>query len=281
MGVAAQENNMSGNRATPMLYDGQSSPFNIYTQYLGTDRPHVVGTRGFLEDGRVFYWARNATTAAVNIGELACSPAVTALHQTQTVAAAGDFTQGAMDVKLNIGATALNLREYEEGYVGVVFGVTGMTQYYQIRRHNGGAASTVVVARLYTPVQSTNDATAKFSLVRNPYQAVRQSVAASSTVMLPAGVPQVTLAAATSAATATAEAVGTTYGWLQTWGPALVLSGATVATVGKAMTISPNTNGAIELDNTATTVSQQFLVGYNMEPTTAASWNLYDLRIRP
>jgi hypothetical protein len=260
----------------PMLDNGLGSPFNIHTSYTENDRPHKVGTRGRIGD-RVYYWARNATTVALARNELIVAPAITTNHHDQTVTAAADFTAGSMDVVLTVGATAIALREYEEGFVFISDG-TAEGFIYQIRRHAGNAGSLTSTAALYSPVVVTTAAASTMSLARNRYMNPVQSL--TTQLCIPVGVANIGLPAATSAATNTAEAVGATYGWLQTWGLCPVLCDESVASIGDAITVGTGTAGAAEEDDTATTVSQEFIIGYNVTPFVDTEFQLVDLRIR-
>lgn len=262
----------------PILLNGLGSPFNIHTSYLETDRPHKVGTRGTLPDGRVFYWARNATTTALARNELLMAAAIVTNHHDQTVTAATDFSLGSLEVTLTVGATAINLRQYEEGRVFISDGTAEGFQY-QIRKHAGNAGSLTSAATLYSPVALATAAASTMSLYANPYNNPVASLV--SQLGLPVGVPNIGLAAATSAATNTAEAVGTTYGWVQTWGECPVLCDESVASIGNAVTVGTGEDGAIEEDDTATTVSQEFIVGYNITPLVDTEFQLVYLTIRP
>ena len=262
--------------ARPILANGLGSPQSIYDS--SSTPTHKVGTRGALPDGRVFYYTHNETAAALTLGELIVTATVTPNHHDQTVNAAADFTQGSTSVTLNPGATAIALLEYEEGIVFISDG-TAQGLAYKIRDHAGNAGSTQSTATLYDPVVTTTAAASTMSLVRNKWKNPQQSNTTVSEI--PVGVPQVTLAAATTAATATALPVDATYGWLQTWGPCPVLCDEAVTAEGQAITIGTGTAGAVEEDDTATTVSQEFIVGYNLTPLVDTEYQLVDLRIQP
>ena len=262
--------------ANPILANGMGSPQNIYT--TGTVQNHHVGTRGALPDGRVFYYARNATAAALTRGQIIVTATVTPNHHDQTVNAAADFSAGATDVVFNPGATAIVLDEYAEGYVFVSDG-TGEGLTYKIRNHAGNAGSTQSVASLYDPVLVGAAAASTLSLVRNPYSQAQQSNTTVSEI--PVGVPATTLAACDTVATDTAAAIEPTFGWLQTWGPAAVLCDEAVTAEGVAITIGSSVAGAAEQLDDTTASSQLFTVGYNLTPLVDTEYQMVDLRIRP
>lgn len=261
----------------PILPNGIGSPFNIHTTYTENDRPHKVGVRGWLPDGRVFYWARNSTVTALARNTLLAAAAIVTNHHDQTVTAAGDFTIGALEVVLTAGATAINLRQYEEGYVFISDG-TAEGFLYQIRKHAGNAGSTTSAATLYSPVVLTAGAASTMSLSANRYNDPVASLVTQ--LCIPVGVANLTIPAATSAATNVAEAIGTTYGWVQTWGPCPVLCDESIAAIGQAIVMGTGVAGAAEADDTATTVAQEFIVGYNITPFVDTEFQLVDLRIR-
>ena len=190
-----------------------------------------MGSRGVLGDGRVFYYARNATAAALTLGELIVTATVTPHHHDQTVNAATDFRLGLLDVILNPAATAIVLEEYDEGYV-FISDSTGRGPIYQIQTHAGNAGSAQSTAKLYYPVVVATGAGSTASWVRNPYSQAQQSNITVSEV--PVGVPLATLGAAAGVATNTAVADTPTFGWLQTWGPCPVLCDEDIATEGQA-----------------------------------------------
>ncbi len=237
-----------------------------------------MGSRGVLGDGRVFYYARNATAGALTLGEVIVTATVTPDHHDQTVNAATDFRLGLLDVVLNPAATAIVLEEYDQGYV-FISDSTGRGINYQIQTHAGNAGSAQSTAKLYHPVVVATGAGSTVSLVRNPYSQAQQSNTTVSEV--PVGIPMATLAAAAGVATATAAADTPTFGWLQTWGPCPVLCGENIAAEGRAVAISSGTLGAGDEDDNVTTVSQEFIVGYNLTPFVNGEQQMVDLRIRP
>jgi hypothetical protein len=258
----------------PTLVNGMGSNQSIYQSKTAPDQN--PGTKGIALDGRVWYYTWNQTAAALTLGEIQVTATVTPNHHDQTVTAAADFSAGATIVTLTVGATAIALEEYTDGWVFISDG-TGQGLYYKIRDHAGNAGSTTSLATLYDPVVTTTGGSDTMSLVRNKWVNPQQSNTTVSEI--PVGIGQVTLAAATTAATATALAVGSTYGWLQTWGPCPVLCDEAVTAEGQAITIGTGVVGAAEADDTATTVSQEFIIGYNLTPLVDTEFQLVDLRI--
>jgi hypothetical protein len=231
-----------------------------------------------LDDGRVFYYTYNHSATALTRGELLVTATVTPNHHDQTVNAAADFSLGATNVVFNPAGTAIVAQEYEGGYVFISDG-TGEGTIYRIKQHDVNAGSTQSNAKLYDSVVTGTGSSATMSLVRNPFMLAQQSNTTVSEVMV--GVPLVTITAATTAATGSALTVDPYYGWVQTWGPCPVLFDEAVTAEGEAIVPGTGAAGRVEEDDTATTVSQEPIVGYNLTPGVDDEYQLVDLRIRP
>ncbi len=260
----------------PILANGLAINQGIYDI---TSAPALaVGTRGALLDGRVFYYTYNHTTTALVKGELLVTATVTPNHHDQTVNAAADFTAGSTNVVFNPAGTAIVQEEYVNGYAFFSDG-TGEGQCYRIKSHAVNAGSTQSVATLYDSVDTGAAGATTISLVRNQYMNPQQSNISVSEI--PIGVPLKEITVATTAATGSARVVDPYYGWVQTWGACPVLCDELINAEGQAVTIGTSVAGRIEADDTATTVSQEFIVGYNLTPLVDDEYQLVDLRIRP
>jgi hypothetical protein len=255
----------------PILTNGHGARQDIFES--GTTQHHQIGTRGFLPDGRVFYYTRNGTTTALTNYELLVAAEVVDNHQEETVAAAADITAGKLTVTANIGATDAGVGVYEEGYFVVTDG-TGQGQVLKIRDFPGGSASTDITVTLYDEVQTSAGGSTTFSLVENLHSNPQQSNIDQADALV--GVPLVTIAAADTAATATARAVNPTYGWVQTWGPAAMLFDEAVA-AGVAVTIGSSVVGTVE----AADAAGEPIVGNVISAGVDTEYQLVDLRIRP
>ena len=260
----------------PILANGLATDQSVYD--ISTKPRLAVGTRGALLDGRVFYYAYNHSTTALEGGELLVTATVTPNHHDQVVNAASDFALGAIDVVFNPAGTAIVPVEYVDGWA-FISDVAGEGQIFKIKSHAENAGSAQSNAVLYDPVDIAADASSTISLVRNQYMLAQQSNTTVSEI--PVGVPLKTITAATTAATGSTKVVDPYYGWVQTWGACPVLFDEAVTAEGQAITIGTGAVGAVEADDTATTVSQEFIVGYNLTPGVDNEHQLVDLRIRP
>lgn len=266
----------------PVLDNGESSPQSIHvvnTSASGNaSAAHKAGTRGRLQNGRVFYYCHNETTSNLNRGRVIVTATVTPNHLDQSVNAASDFTIHSKNVVFNPGATAINLDEYIDGYA-FISDSTGQGVTYQVENHAANAGSTQSSAILYEPVAIGAGAASTISLVRNQYKNPQQSNTTVSEV--PIGIPQIDIPAATTASTTSAHVVDGRYGWVQTWGPSTILCDEDIAAEGVSVTIGTHTAGAAEACDTADGASQEFILGYTLTPFDDTQFQMVDLRIRP
>ena len=209
-----------------------------------TDAEHAVGTRGVLDDGRVFYYARNSG-AALAPGKLVMAElAVTAAMDNLSVnkAQPGDTT---LAITTKTGTSSAN--DYAEGYCVVVDDTSeGLT--YKIKRHPATTASTEFTFALYDPIHVVFGDNTTVTLIKNPW--MDTVIAAAAQAHLAVGIPQFTVSAGSGSE-------GPYYYWCQTWGVSAAWHEATEAQ-GLALS-SGATAGQVEIH---VTTDQQ--IGVNM-----------------
>jgi hypothetical protein len=229
--------------ANPKLWTGVGSPQSIYES--STVQYHPIGSRGGLDDGRVFYYARNGA-ADILPGKLVMSEVITDQFDDMALPTDG-FVAGEKSCTLTLGSTAVTENEYADGYVIVSDG-TGEGHTYKIAGHLAGLATADVVFTLYDEVKVSSVAATQAVLAKNLWADV--VIAAAGHVHVAVGVPQTTITAAE-------------YGWVQTWGVSAVWDDATTA-VGQTLQ-SGATAGQVEIgDGTAQ------VLGTAMSTATAA-----------
>lgn len=258
--------------ANPHLVNGVASPQSIYEIVTGTPK-HKVGTRGLMEDGRVFYYTRNGTTSALSPGKIMVKADVLTNHHEcdVTTGAAGSFTVSG----ITIGATALTANQYKDGWLVVTDGA-GEGHTYKIKNHAAALASaTDVAVTLYDPIAVALDTNSTVSFILNDYADPQISV--TDQLDIPVGVPAVSITAAASATDSTTW----TYGWMQTWGTCGLLQDETIAALAQVLTVGTGVAGAAEEDDTATTVSQETVVGINITAAVDTEYSPVFLMIRP
>ena len=255
--------------ANPRLPNGLGSPQSIYQ--ASTTKWHKVGQRGFFDDGRVFYYTRNTGAAALGAGNLLVRGDVVPNHQNLATTTAS-LVVGKTNIPVGAitpGATAVTANQYAEGFLNVTVNVAG-TCYYKIRSNSAFTSATADGSvELYDPIALVSDATTTVSFHANAFDDPVISATDQQDVLV--GVPMVAIP------------IGSTtpyYGWVQTWGECSVWGDEAIATFRQALTTGTGTAGQIEEDDTATTDSQEPLVGYNIAATVDGGYQLIDLKIR-
>ena len=254
----------------PILHNGIGSPQNIWT--VSTTPHHKIGTRGFMNDGRVFYYGRNTSANILAVGEVHVRADLVANHQNLAT------DESLVSVGSNVlpvgsvtpGATAITADQYAEGLL-VVTDADSQGYEYKIRSNSAFSSATADGSiTLYDDIQLAWGSGTTVSLHVNAYDSPQQSNTDQQDVLV--GVPKVAIPAGDST---------TQYGWFQTWGECSVLCDEAVATFGQALTIGTGVAGAVEEDDTATTVSQEPIVGYNIAALVDTEFQLIYLTIRP
>jgi len=182
-----------------------------------------VGTRGSLEDGRVFYYARSSG-ASIAAGSLLQSELVDEQNEDRAVNTA---QIGDRSITVSFGTTTADANDYAGGYVCVI-DADGEGVTYQIDQHPAVTSGGSIAITLVDPIYLAFEDATTVTIVKNPWMDV---VIASGTSALvpPAGVPSVTVPAGTTTAQ---------YFWSQTWGVASVKQGSTGLVQGAPLTHS-------------------------------------------
>jgi len=254
----------------PILTNGMGSDHHIHE--IKTRPSHVVGTRAASGDGRVYYYAVNTGAAALARGQLmvAATPIANHLDLATDETFAGIGTKVLRAGAITPGATLISADQYGEGFL-VVIDDTGEALNYKIRQNTAFTSGTADgVVTLYDELVVAWGAGTTVSFVGNVFR--NPVISVTDQIDLLAGVPTFTIPAGD---------VTPQYGWLQTWGEASLLADEAIATVGQMLTIGTGVGGAAEEDDTATTVSQEPLVGYNIIPLVDTEYQMVMLTIRP
>lgn len=294
--------------ANPLLLSGAASDQTIYEEVSQTatnqsrgEGTHPVGTRAVLDDGRVFYYMSNGTTA-LTAGSLTVVPATTGLNRSADHNAI-ELTSSGTGVTAGLSTFVLSeadldnsdiiTNEYKDGYL-YVENSTGEGHTFKIRGHSqfdaSGTAATGTVS-LFDPIVVGLAATSQISFARNPYDRIITSTTAEEEA--PVGVTPIAFTASTALATdvTTAVSATTTYcGWVQTWGPCAVEVDDTTVASGIAI-VSGDTADRVEaglmIASTGATPTltgfDQLQMGVGLVSAAAAGGDfvLVDLRIRP
>jgi len=234
---------------SPRLTNGVASSQTIYQST--TDARHDVGTRGQMEDGRVFYYARNSSTALAP-GKPVQSMEVDTDYQNINPSAAAAI--GATSVAVTLGgANTIVANEYNGGYL-VVNDAAGEGYTYRILGNAAVAAGTALTLTLDDEIIVALTTSSEVCVQKNLFADL--VIAAAGHVHHMAGIPQMTVPIGTTAAPV--------YFWVQTWG---VTGGWDYASTAVGAPLqSGATEGQLEVnDGAAQLVGTQLVVGVATE----------------
>ena len=218
-------------------------PTTVYGKYgwekLETSaQRHKLGTRMELPDGRIFYYAKNSSTAITNAGKIVDGIAAVAAHDMD-VAATAAHSAGDTTISIEVPTTDLTKDQYKDGYLICNDG-PGQGEVYRIKSHpaHDASADNTVIMTLDDEdgIVTALTTSSLFGLVYNPYTNVKIIDGDGTMTTGPLGVTCMPVTASY-------------YCWIQTSGVASVLSGAAVAVVGDAIGVSQASgeSGAFDL----------------------------------
>ena len=178
---------------------------------ISKTQKEVLGSLRLTADGRKFRYAK-AGAAALGAGLMGILAPVIALHINCSVAKAAAI--GDREVQITVGATAVTVDQYKDGYLQINDG-TGEGMQYGIESNTACAVNGTTVVSLKDPIQVAlvAAATSEVSLIPNPWNGVTESATSESGA---AGIAPVAVTIAY-------------YYWCQTGGVAVVLAEGTDA----------------------------------------------------
>jgi len=183
---------------------------------------HPLGTRLVIDDGRVFHYAKNGAVALAK-GKLVCSTAVDAEHNVDLpLQDAGTTLATYLHPLVDLATTGTQVaaNTYKEGWMIAHTG-TGAGQVIKLKTNDIGGSTAEAAMKIYFEdgnylTAALDTSSSKVGLCKNPYAdvVICPQYATYTVVSKPVGVPLATITASY-------------YFWIQTWGPAPVLMGAT------------------------------------------------------
>ncbi len=225
---------------------------------------HALGTRGYTPDGRAYRYAKAGSVDLV-AGSLVQGPAFVAGAAALVVSTTSPVNAGVTSIDVTC-ASSCAANFYAEGYLGIATGA-GMGYLYSVDRH--AAVSTGATGKFFLhvedPLQVTITTTATVTLLQNKYSGVVISPA-NTALGIVVGLAHYIITASQ-------------YGWIQTWGPALVFMSGTPA-LGAALLGTATSGGRASLVTAATLLTQQ-IIGYAAQTGVEAQYCVIDLRISP
>jgi hypothetical protein len=187
-----------------------------------TTQKHPLGTRLVMDDGRVFHYAKNGAAILLK-GKLVCGTVVSAEHNVDLpLQDAGTTLATYLHPLVDLATTGTHVaaNTYKEGWLIAHTG-TGAGQVVKIKTNDLGGSTAEAAMKVYFEdgnflSAALDTSSSKVGLCKNPYAdlVVCPTYATYTVVSKPAGVPLAAIAASN-------------YFWVQTWGPAPVLMGAT------------------------------------------------------
>ncbi len=234
---------------------------DVFTPH--TDQKVKLGTRREMPDGRVF---RYAQLGASNVAAARVVQSVVPSSNHVNVAVAAAVAAGAVKITLTLGATAVVANEYADGYLYINDAgadVTTEGYLYRIASHPAADASAACEFTLYndSPVVIALTTNSEASLHHNPFRKV---------IIHPSPPTAQALGICPVAVTANQ------YFWLQTRGPAAVLTQGTLV-AGDFCAPSATVDGAVM--PSAAFETDGPLVGLVMSVNADGEESLVDLRL--
>ena len=193
-----------------------------------------LGTRAVTPDGRVFYYAENSGSAITTAGQIVDGIAAVGAHDMDLAAAATSANELSFTSGTSLTVTK---NQYKDGYVYFNDG-PGQGEVYRIKENTAVSSATGLKITVDEPdgIRTALTTSSLFGLMYSPYKDVKILDGDGTMTTGPLGVTTIPVTA-------------DYFCWIQTAGPAAVLSGAVVGIVGDAIGVSQASgeSGAFDL----------------------------------
>ena len=203
-----------------------------------SDQKQKLGTRAVLPDGRVFYYAENSGAAITTAGQLVDGIAAVGAHDGDLATAA--LAAGSLTVTTTTSLTVTK-DQYKDGYL-FINDNAAQGEVYRVKSNTAvaSAAGCEITIDESDGIRTAFTAATQFGLMYPPYKDIKLMDNDGTMTTGPLGVTTIAVTA-------------DYFCWIQTAGPAAVLSGAATFVVGDAVGISKaDENGAIDLWDAST-----------------------------
>ena len=182
-----------------------------------------LGTRAVTPDGRVFYYAENSGTAITTAGQIVDGIAAVGAHDGDLATAA--LAAGALTVTTTTSLTVTK-DQYKDGYL-FINDNAAQGEVYRIKSNTAVASAASCEITIDEPdgIRTAFTTGTQFGLMYSPYKDVKIIDGNGTMTTGPLGVTTIPVTA-------------DYFCWIQTAGPAAVLSGAATFVVGDAVGIS-------------------------------------------
>ena len=193
-----------------------------------------LGTRAVTPDGRVFYYAENSGSAITTSGQIVDGIAAVGAHDMDLAAAATSASELSFTSGTSLTVTK---NQYKDGYVYFNDG-PGQGEVYRVKENTAVSSATGLKITVDEPdgIRTALTTSSLFGLMYSPYKDVKILDGDGTMTTGPLGVTTIPVTA-------------DYFCWIQTAGPAAVLSGAVVGIVGDAIGVSQASgeSGAFDL----------------------------------
>ena len=193
-----------------------------------------LGTRAVTPDGRVFYYAENSGSAITTAGQIVDGIAAVGAHDMDLAAAATSANELSFTSGTSLTVTK---NQYKDGYVYFNDG-PGQGEVYRVKENTAVSSATGLKITVDEPdgIRTALTTSSLFGLMYSPYKDVKILDGDGTMTTGPLGVTTIPVTA-------------DYFCWIQTSGPASVLSGAVVGIVGDAIGVSQASgeSGAFDL----------------------------------
>lgn len=204
---------------TPVIYDVDPLSY-------GTIAQHDLGQIGIDAKGNKYRYAKAGAVALVK-GNLLQSPARDTQFTDMAVAAA--VAAGATSMTVTLGSTATTANLFDRGTIAVTV-TPGIGQTLTVKSHTVTAGAAVATFNFYEPLITALTTSSKVTIRQNLFSGVIVSPTARTGKTVGCALADIAIA---------------NFGWIGTKGHFAVLSDATVAAVGEALSPSTTTAGAV------------------------------------
>ena len=193
-----------------------------------SEQKQKLGTRATTPDGRVFYYAKNGSSAITTAGMIVDAGTALTVNAHDMDVPANANAAGTTALSVEVPTTDLTLNQYADGYIIFNDG-PGEGEVYRIKSHPVHDASddNTVTITIDEPdgIRTATTTSSLFGLIVNPYAAVKLMDGDGTMETGALGVTTIPMTASY-------------YGWIQTAGVGSVALGAVVGIVGDGLQVS-------------------------------------------
>lgn len=241
-----------------VVFGSEGDQWNTYSDSAIEPPPYPLGQRMELPDGRMFRFALMGAVVGVAGSVYQSEVPLANFDELVTAAAA----VGSETINITTGATALTVNQLQGGFANIEDDA-GEGRAYKIKSNPAIGTTTAGDITLEAPIQVALTAATTTGLTRSPY---------ASVIIHPSPATAAIVGVAVSAIPAGE------YGWLQTRGPASVLTEGTLV-IANPVRASETTNGGVTVVDWDEAGVDEEQLGTCMEVAATGEHSLVNLKI--